>query len=146
MAFGAIHSGVTEPKGLRARLVGTHFDTINAGQTKDIDWQIPQLSWLGYNKQSYFDGLEYCASNAEVGDKIKFQVVDVDGIAYPAGTVLEEFGTDVYVMPNTLNRIILYKAKLIVGMYLRLKYNSIGTTDVKIACNIFRHLNEKENV
>lgn len=138
-------SGIKDPLGLRARLVGSHFATITAGQSADIDWQIPQLAWLGQNKHSYFDGIEYCAS-AELGDKITFQVVDVDGISYPAGTVLEEFGTNVYVMPNAINKVVLYKAKLIVGMYLRLKYTSTGSTDVKIACNIFRHLAENENV
>lgn len=138
--------GIKEPRGLRARLVGTHYSTIPNGSTTQLDWQIPQLSWLGSDKQAYFDGLEYCASSSEIGDTISFQVVDKDGLVYPAGTVLEEFASDIYVMPDTLNRTVLYKAKLPAGMYLRVVYKSTGSTDVKIVCNIFRHLAENEDV
>lgn len=139
------NGGIADPKGLRARLIGSHFATITAGQTLDIDWQINQLSWIGVNKEMYFDGIQYFAKNAEIGDSIKFQVVDVDGLTYPAGTILEEFG-HVYVIPDKEIKIILYKAKMPAGMYIRVKYESIGSTNVKIICNLFRHLNEKKDV
>lgn len=138
--------GIHDPSGLRARLVGTHSGTITAGQTANLDWQVPALAWNGNNKQCYIDGVEYYAENSAVGDKVTFQVVDKDGLAYPAGTVLEEFATNFYVMPSLPNRILLYKGKLIVGLYLRIVYVSTGATDVNLVSNIFRHLGENENV
>jgi hypothetical protein len=139
-------AGLNEPHGLRARLVGSHNATITAGQTVNLDWQIPQLAWLGVNKQAYFDGVQYYAKSAEVGDNLKYQVVDIDGIVYPAGTVLEEFGSAYYVMPDSHVTTLLYKAKLIAGMYIRIVYTSVGATNVKFVCNLFRHLNENETV
>lgn len=133
-------SGVKDPRSMRARMIGSHYATVAAGTTKNIDWAIPQLSWLGVNKQSYFDGVEYYAGNSTVGDTITFQVVDVDGIAYPAGTVLEEFATNWYVMGDTHSTLILYKAKLVAGMYIRVVYTSTGATNVDFVCNVFRHL------
>lgn len=133
-------SGVKEPNGMRARLVGIIDGTVTAGTTADLDWAMPQLQYpSGTNRTSYFDGIEYYTDGA-VGDSCDFQVVDVDGIAYPAGTVLEEFGTGVYLLPNVLQDIILYKAKIVPGMYLRLKYTSTGVSDVKVVANLFRHL------
>lgn len=132
-------SGVKDPKGMRARLVGIVSSTVTAGQTADLDWQMPQLTWLGANKDSYFDGIEYF-TNGEPGDYCYFQVLDKDGLLYPAGTVLEQFGEKYYMTPNFLHAILLYKAKIIPGMYLRLKYTSTGTSDVKVIANLFRHL------
>ena len=71
---------------------------------------------------------------------MKFQVVDVDGIAYPAGTVLEEFGTNFYVAPDVLEDIILYEASMPAGMYIRIKYTSTGTTNVEFMSNLYRHI------
>ncbi len=139
--------GIPSPNGLRARLAGTHFGTAVKNTVTDFDWQIPQLSWLGVNKQSYFNGIEYFAKNALPHDKLTFQVVDKDGLIYPAGTLLEEFGTDWPVMPDAPTDIILYKAKLIPGMYIRVKYNTTSTdTDVIFSCGIYRHLAVNENV
>lgn len=133
-------AGVKDPNGMRARLVGIVNTTITAGTTVDLDWQMPQLQWPpGTNRKSYFDGIEYYCDGA-IGDYCQFQVVDKDGLAYPAGTVLEEFGTNYYMVPSVLQDIILYKASIITGMYLRLKYTSTGATNVKIIANLFRHL------
>jgi hypothetical protein len=138
--------GVKEPNGLRARVKGTHFGTIPYGTTVDLDWKIEQLSYGGSNKQSYFDGVQYYASNVELGDTVKFQVVDKDNIlGYGAGTVLDEFA-DIYMVPDKAPCMILYKAKLVANLYLRCKYTSTGTTDVKFIANIMRHLSETENV
>lgn len=137
----AVHTSID----LRARIKGTHFATITASTTQDIDWAVPSESYQGVNKKTYFNGVEYYAKDAVLGDTIKFQVVDVDNIlGYGAGFVVEEFA-DVYVMPDAHNRYELYKAKLVVGLYIRLKYTSTGGTNVTFACNMFRHLNEKEN-
>lgn len=132
---------LAEGNTLRARLIGIINQTVTKNQETTIDWQIPQTSYLGTNKQGYMDGIEYFAKNAEIGDKMTLQVVDKDGLVYPANTVLDEFGLDWAVMPETAHSIKLYKAKLIPGMYIRIKYTSTGNTnDVNLVCNLFRHM------
>lgn len=138
--------GVKEPNGLRARIKGSHAHTVPYGTTADIDWLIPQLAYLGTNKKAYFDGVQYYAKDAEVFDKVSFQVVDVDNIlGYGAGFIVEEFAEENYVMPNCGVKMILYKSKLVPGLYVRIKYESTGATDVKFVCNILRHLAENED-
>lgn len=139
--------GVRNPDGMRARIFGSHYNVMPKGVITDVDWKIPQLSFGGSNKQAYFDGVEYYAKNAEIGDKVKFQVVDVDNIlGYGANYVIEEFA-DVYVMPDAPIHFTLYKAKLVANLYIRIKYNSIGSVNnIDFACNLMRHLASKENV
>ena len=137
--------GIKEPNGLRARLKGTHFGTIPYGTTVDLDWKIEQLSYNAVNKKSYFDGVEYYAKDAELGDYVQFQLVDKDNIlGYGAGYMVEEF-SNIYVAPNELNHIVLYKAKLVPNLYARIKYVSTGSTDVKFMANMLRHLAENED-
>lgn len=136
-------SGVKEPVGMRARLVNSHDVVITANTSKIDDWKIPQLSFSGMNKTSYFDGIEYYAKNAILGDKVTFQVVDKDGVTYPAGTVVEEFAKDWRIIPNKDKTIRLYKARLIPDMYIRVIYDSTGSTDnVHFICNLLRHLDQ----
>lgn len=133
---------VAEATTLRARMIGIFNQTLTRDTTTDLDWAIPQLSYLGVNKPCIMDGIEYFASGSVAGDKITFQIVDKDNIlGYGAGAVLDEFGTDWAVMPNKAVMLRLYKANLIVGLYIRVKYTSTGTTDdVKFVCNLFRHM------
>ena len=121
------------------------FWTIPNGTTYDCDYKMEQLAWQGTNKKSYFDGVEYQAVNAEIGDYVQFQVVDKDGIAYPAGTVLEQFGNDWYIMTDVHVDLRLFKSTISPGMYLRIKYTSTGTTDVKFVGNLFRFMKTDEN-
>lgn len=138
-------SGTSHPRGMRARLTSIHDDTITAGTSKNIDWKISTLSWQGLEKKQFFDGVTYYAKDSEIGDSVTFQVVDVDGILSPAGTVLEEFSKDWKVFPNIPQEIRLYKARLVPNLYLRVVYQSTGSTDVKFVCNIYRHLDENKN-
>lgn len=147
-------SGVKDPKGMRARLVGIINETVTKNSTEDIDWLCPQLQYNAVNKSSYFDGIQYYAENAEVGDKATFQVIDKDGVGVTFGWytqaqfdamgslyVVEEFGTNWYMVPNVMEDLMLYKAQIIPGLYLRMKYTSVGTTnDVKLVVNLFRHM------
>jgi hypothetical protein len=139
----ALEEGVT----LRARLVGIVNATATKNSATNHDYQIPVISYGGVNKQAVMNGIEFYAKDAEIGDKISFQIVDVNNIlGYGAGTVLDEFGKDWYVSPNTLNKIILYKANLIAGLFIRMVYTSTGTTnDVKLFCNLFRHIDTSVN-
>lgn len=141
-ATSPVHTyALAEAHTLRARLIGIINQTVTKDQTSTLDWAIPNTVYLGTNKQSYMDGIHYYAKDAEVGDKMTFQVVDKDGLVYPANTVLDEFGLDWAVMPDAETTIRLYKAKLIAGMYLRIKYTSVGTTnDITLVCNLFRHM------
>jgi hypothetical protein len=145
---------LTEADNLRARLVGIINQTVTKNQTSDLDWAVPQTAYSGQNKQGYMDGIEYYAKDAEVGDKMSFQVIDKDGVGvllgwYDQATfdamgnlyVVDEFGKDWAVIPNDHTTIRLYKAKLVPGLYIRVKYTSIGTVnDVYIICNLFRHM------
>lgn len=134
---------LAEGQNLRARLIGMFNETITKESTVELDWKILSVSYLGVTKDSFMDGIEYVAFNSKVGDTMTFQVVDKDGVFYPAGTVLDEFGKNWGVFPNQ-NTIKLYKAKLIPNMYIRIIYTSTSTTtDVDFVCNLFRHMDVK---
>lgn len=152
------NSAVVDPQGKRARLKGIIFSTATANSVTDHDWQIPQLQYPpGTNVYSIFDGIEYYAKDATLGDNMDFQVVDKDGSGVTLGLypqayydaykdangvlVVEEFGNSWYVAPNKLEDIVLYKAALLPGLYLRVKYDNIhATQDTEFFVNIFRHI------
>lgn len=139
-------SGVKQPDGQRARLMSIHDETISAGTSKNIDWKIENISWLGNNKKIIFDGVNYYCKNGNIGDSVDFQVIDLDGILYPAGTVLEQFATNYKVFPNIMQEVKLYKASLIAGLYIRVIYTSTGTENVHFVCNIHQHIDENKNI
>ena len=144
----SIHSfALDDGASLRARLVGIINTTATKNSTTNHDYQVPTLSYNGANKKVYMNGIEFFAKYAEIGDKLSFQVVDVNNIlGYGAGVVLDEFGKDWYVAPDILNKIVLYKAHLIAGLFIRVVYTSTGTTnDVKLVCNLFRHMDTNIN-
>lgn len=144
-----VHSfALTEGNSLRARLIGIFNQTITKNGTRTLDWEIPQLSYQGTDKQAYMDGINYYAKDAEVGDHMVFQVIDIDNVlGYGANTVLDEFGHEWAVMPDSGVDIRLYKAKLIAGLYIRIMYESTGNTnDVKFVCNLYRHMDTDVNV
>lgn len=126
--------GITDGGTLRARVIGSHFATITAGQTQNIDWTVTQLTYSGVNKDSYFNGVQYYAENAVIGDTVSFQVV------HPSLGVLDEFATGFYVAPNTKDTILLYRARLYPGTTIRIVYTSTGASDVNFMCNLFRHM------
>lgn len=138
--------GVAHPKGMRARLVGAQNHTFTANTTSQKDWVIPTLAWNGVNKKSYFNGVEYYAKGAVLGDTVTFQVVDVDGIQYPEGSVIEEFAKDMYIFPDTVDRYTLYRAQLVPGFYIRIVYKSTGSNPVQLLCNLLRHLDETKDL
>lgn len=147
-------AGVKDPNNMRARLIGIINETVTAGETVNLDWCSTQLQYLGEDKCSFFDGIQYYAKDAIIGDTSHFQVVDKDGAGVALGWytqeqfdamgeyIIEDFGYDWYMIPNTMEDIMLYKARIIPGMYIRVKYHSIGTEDVHIIVNLFRHLCE----
>ena len=155
--------GIKNSCSYRARLVGSHCEEITKNTSEDIDWTVPAVSWGGVEKVTYFDGVEYYAKDAHVGDTLKFQVVDVDGSGVGHGLytqaqfdamkdgggeyLLEEFGCSVFVVPDSLTDIRLYKARLYKDLVLRVVYSSHAdaTTNPKFLMNLFRHLHSGQN-
>ena len=151
-------AAIQAPNGKRARLIGTHSSTAAANTTTACDWVIPQMQYpSGTDVSSIFNGIQYYAENSNMGDSLCFSVVDIDGSGVTAGLYpqayydtykdgnseieIEKFGLTWYLAPNSMQDIILYKARLYPGLVLRVKYNnSHATNTVKFICNIFRHL------
>ena len=81
--------------------------------------------------------------DGSIGDSISLQVVDVDNIiGYGANVVLSEFVTNWYVSTDSQKQIDLsinYPAKILAGLYIRLKYNSTGITAGSVSANYLLH-------
>lgn len=96
---------------------------------------------------TYCAGGEIIVKDAEHGDYIKIEVVDVDNIlGYGANfvvqTYLEKWHID-YRGKNILE--VPYAGKIPSGLYLKLYYKSVGTTyDVKVAVNYYFHIEETQ--
>ena len=120
--------------GMRFRGTGVS-DTAVKTTTTNIDYKVVE--------NRFINGLEFILNNQAFGDNCKFQVVDVDGIYYPAGTVLDEFGTDWNLSSDTQRQgpyILPYPALVNANLYLRIVYNSVGTVnDVDVKINYFLH-------
>jgi hypothetical protein len=149
---------IADPHGKRARLVGTHSGIAPADASTSLDWKIPQLQFpAGVDVNSIFNGVQYYAENSNMGDTLTFQVVDKDGSgvalgiypqayydAYKDGQgvlLVEQFGDPWYIGPNSLEDIILYKASLLPGLYIRVIYtNTHAAQTVNWFVNLFRHI------
>jgi hypothetical protein len=122
----------TNPSGFRFR--GASFSgTVSAESTADLDYEITQERWI--------NGGRLLVSNIGQEDKITFQVVDKNNIlGFGAGVVLDEFIKD-YFVPDTGNLEVKldYPAKIIAGLFLRLKYTNSNSSDITIKCNLYLH-------
>lgn len=109
--------------------------TMNTETTTDLD--------LAIYEDRVMTGGVVLTKGSTFGDYIRLQVVDKDNIlGYGAGTVLNEFVTNWYVTDDTQAQFPLecpYPAKIISGLYVRIKYTSTGTTAVKLAVNFMLH-------
>jgi hypothetical protein len=122
----------SDSEGMRFR--GASFtDTVSANSSKDIDYQITQ--------ERYINGGKLIVKNIGQDDKITFQVVDKDNVlGFGAGVVLDEFIKDFYLPINeSLNVQLDYPAKIIAGLYLRLKYTNTNSIDAVVKCNLYLH-------
>ena len=99
---------------------------LTAGETslKDVKFDEDlRLSGGGY----------YVSSTSNEGDYIEFQIVDADGLYYPAGTVLSTFISTDYVWDEKNFEVLMDDAVLVYsGLYLRFKYVSTGTENVVV--------------
>lgn len=119
--------------------------TATAGVSTNLDYKLLDDHIL--------TGLELLANSSNFGDTTTLQVVDKDlmlqgiygaGITtmYPAYPVLRQFGTNINLPSDTqlkINKQGVYPARIITGLYLRLIYNSTGSTDVSVAVNYVLH-------
>lgn len=92
----------------------------------------------------FLNGVELFLQDQEWSDDVKLQVIDIDNIlGYGANTVLDEFGTDWNIATDQERQgpyILPYPALILKDLYIRIKYNSTGTTnDVKLKINLFLH-------
>lgn len=101
--------------------------------------------WIKLANAFYLSGGEYFTVGSVAGDTLQVDVVDKDGIYYPAGTVLV---SPAYMkswnIPPADGALFKfersYSAKPPANVYLRFRYTSIGTVnDVKFYANIYLH-------
>jgi hypothetical protein len=105
-----------------------------AESSSNIDHKLTEEMWI--------NGAQLLCDNLLIGDYVDLQIVDVDGIYAPAGTVLDEFASNWYISGNEQNQGIVrieYPAKVLANLYLRIKYTSTGPNDVSVYCNLFLH-------
>ena len=118
----------------RARFEGIS-GTAAAGTTTDIDHLI--------SEERYINGIRLIISDHIDGDKIDFQVIDKDNIlGFGANTVLDEFGKNWFVDPGVCTQpdvVVPYPAKIMAGLYIRVKYHSTGASPVNIKANMYLH-------
>jgi hypothetical protein len=116
------------------RFRGASFsDSIVLNQTKDIDYLLAQ--------DRYINGGRLLIDNIGLNDKITFQVVDKDNVlGYGTNVILDEFIKD-YFIPTSGNLEVRldYPAKILAGLYLRLKYTCTHVSGATIKCNLYLH-------
>lgn len=98
------------------------------GQSTNIDFALTDVRYLV--------GVSVILKNQAFGDKITFQIV------HPLAGVLSEFATNWNVSEDAQDQgkfEFPLRAKLPAGLIVRLIYNSIGSTNVSVACNLIAH-------
>ena len=131
----ALNDPFANPNGYKARFKG-FGGTAAKGTTTNIQ--------LKLTEERRINGVRLLLRNHVWGDKLHFEVVDVDNIlGYGAGVVLDRFGEDWYVDPDRLTQpdaTVNYPAKILANLYIRVVYVSVGTeTDVEVKANLFLH-------
>lgn len=116
-------------------LKGTGVSGSAAGlTTTNIDYA---LLW-----DAVFTGGNLILSGHHYGDTVTLQVVDVDGIVAPAGTVLGESLTNWNVDSDTQYQHgadVSYPVKILQGLYVRIKYTNSGLLAVSVRANLKFH-------
>jgi hypothetical protein len=109
------------------------FTTVTAGSTVNLDYTLTD--------DCLITGMELIVNNGNYGDTVLLQVLDPTGFTgYPAGTVLDQYASNWNVAPTTNSQFdIVYPAKVIAGLTLRVVYASTGTGNVFVAANYKLH-------
>lgn len=125
-------SPFTDASGFRFR--GASFSGAAAtGVTTDIEYRIIQ--------ERYINGGRLLVDNIGLNDRMTFQVVDKDNVlGLGAGAVLDEFISEYYVpQDGNLEVRLDYPARIMAGLYLRLKYTSTHASGCTVKCNLYLH-------
>lgn len=121
------------------RFRGTSFSgRADPGVETDILYQIPAS--LSMN------GSHVILRDHAFGDHVSFYVVDVDNLlGHGANFVVDSFCESWYVDPDFKSQLpvlLPYKANLYSGLYIILRYHSVGTSAVDVLCNLYLHTKE----
>lgn len=110
--------------------------TIPHGESLEIDLPIQNFANESYTFK-YIWGGQAILKDASYGDWATFQIVDKDNIlGYGTGVILKEYIKKCYMDPNRrLEFESLAPGKLLVGLYLRCIYTSVGSIDPTIYIN-----------
>lgn len=101
--------------------------------TTDIDYRLNATRWI--------NGGRAIVNNIGADDQITFQVVDKDNVlGYGANVVLDEFISGYYIpQDGTLEVRLAYPARIVEGLYLRIKYTSTHASGCTLKCNLYLH-------
>lgn len=107
--------------------------TITAGTTSNIDYLLVDDCLL--------TGLELIVNNGNYGDTVSLQIIDTTGLfTGHAGYVLEQAASNWNVSPTSDTQFdLVYPAKILTGMTIRVAYTSTGSTNPFIAVNYKLH-------
>ncbi len=135
-------SNVAIDDSFRVRHCGIFKETIAASTSVNIDWQIPQLQFMGQDVTSLMVGVRYQIIGGEQINppEIDFSALDKDGLIYPAGTVVDSFANSFYMFSDDKAEIREHKADLIPGFYIRASINNIGNQSITFICNLLRYI------
>lgn len=122
----------------------TSLNVVFNGQSAQKEFQPGIISHLDYKvlNDCFITGAKFKAKNATFDDTASFQVIDIDGIVSPAGTVLNQFITGWSMVEDKQTQIDFsapYPAKIIAGLYLRIVYKSAGHTPVFASADYYLH-------
>jgi hypothetical protein len=110
--------------------------SITAGTTGNLDYKLTSERWI--------NGCHLILRNHAWDDSLLFQVVDVDNVlGYGAGAVLNEFASTWQITEDKQDQGIFkieYPAKILNGLYIRIRYTSTGAANVGVKCNYFLHM------
>jgi len=89
-------------------------------------------------------GARILAQNVVWGDLCHIELVDVDGVSFPPGTVLARLIDSLFLNPEQTFQIdlMVQDANLFPspGLYLRATYVSIGQVDVNLSMNLYSYV------
>jgi len=110
--------------------------TAAAGATSNLDFAVGV-------EDRHISGINLLLVNHHDEDTIGFQIVDKDNvIGYGAGAVLKVFGIDWNVDHTKSDQgrdVFNFVARIYAGLYIRVVYNSKGSTNVVVKLNALLH-------
>lgn len=133
--YAPINSSEYGAKDLNSNFQGTFFTAVNSTTTQH-DYLVTD--------DHIIDGSEISViGDPALGDYLIAQVVDKDNVlGYGVNVTLNTFIPKWYVVPGIIKQInseSKYPAKIYSGLYLRIKYVSVGLVNVDVVVNLKLH-------